>query len=807
MPRDCHVLPASLRKFSIRTKEIVMTERATRKFWLLVMALASVSPLVAHARTKKTDNKKGKDIYLTPVVVTGKAGGSPGSGLSLSDVFTSTHSEKVISSKDFKHLGPVAGSAQALSIAPGVNVAGYGNTGSTKNSISINGVKQGWGGAAGGGIDDGSISVTFDGIPMIDPATGLWQSSEVPQLFMIKGIKLTYGPGSAVDKWYNNIGGQISFVPVQPSQKAGAAVQLGFGSYQARNLAFTLQSGNHNGWEMVLSGGLGESNNYRNSIGGFENPSSNYAWFFKTRKTFNGGDLSFGIYDAQGRGYRPNYIPVNPIQGVTIYGYDKNGNVITGPLYSQQTTGFYSALPYNVWRKKDYNRTLMYYIKLNTKIAPDMVFHNRTWYRRASRLHNHYYNYVQNANNLYEHNNPYNYMYGDKAWLEMAEPYNTIAVGGWFLHDVYNTRNAFYNPNPPYNGTVNVPNAHYRSDYFEPTYLAAFLQDRIYPTENLEITPGVRWINYAINYYPGAAQDFPKAYAQFPQNNQGQLPPASTQFHEMEPSLSFNWKASQHVSIHGSYGISYREPNNGGGGGPFQSVPAYSLRLEKGTDYQGGVRLFWRQAAFLKNFLFSANYYHLKYTGQYIPITSQNGTYLATAQGNSHYEGINLYAEDDPVKNFHVFTNISFETAKFDQYKVGSLSYNGRWVSQVPAHTFNVGASYTIRSGAVSFEPRAWYQEVGPQHIFNNNIGAPSGQTMSAYGLVNIGLNVDVPFASSAIKDLKFNLSVLNAFNKQYNVYEYVSSGGYFVSPNSQGATLAYPGAPRTIYLSAEAYF
>lgn len=787
-----------------------MDHRRGKRLLLAGLVLFGLSPAISACAKPSAKRSQKSDVHvLNQIVVTGSGVDTNAKiqALKLKNIFRSESSEKVIAPKALQHLGPVAGSAQALSIAPGVEIAGYGNTGSTKNSISINGIKQGWGGAAGGGVDDGSVSVTFDGIPMVDPATGLWESPEVPQLFLIRAIKLTYGPGNPLDRWYNNVGGQIAFIPVQPSAHAGAKVRLSYGSYQAHNLALVLQSGSHNGWAAVLAGGFGDSNSYRDSIGGFKNPSSNYAWFLKVRKVFASGDLSFGAYDAQGSGYRPNYVPVNPIAGVTVNGYNAAGQVIPGALYSQKTTGFYSALPYDVWHKKDYNRTVIYYIKVNTLVAPGIVFHNRTWYRHASRLHNHYYNYVQNANNLYEHNNPHNNMYGDKAWLTFYEPFNKVSVGGWFLHDRYNTRNAFYNPNAPYNGSESVPNAHYRSDYFEPTYLTAFVQDNITPLPSLTLTPGVRWINYEINYYPGAAQDFPQSYALYPQNNQAQLPAATTHFENVEPSFAMRWSPMAHVSLFANWSVAYREPNNGGGGGPFQSVPAYALRLEKGTEYQAGAKLYWRHAGPLRHFLVSANYYHLLYSGQYIPITSQNGTYLATAQGSSRYEGVNLYAQDDPIQHLHLFANLNVETAKFDHYAVGGLSYDGRSVSQVPDHTFNLGASYRINAGGVSYEPRVWYQEIGRQHIFNNNLGAPSNQTMPAYGLLNLGVNVDVPFETSTLRNLRFDLSVLNVLDKKYNEYEYISSGGYFVSPSSQGALLAYPGAPRTVYLSVEAAF
>ena len=199
--------------------------------------------------------------------------------------FNSGQSIKVLGKHQLAAAGPVGGSAQALSYAPGVSVTSYGYTGATKNSISVNGIKQGYGGFSGGQIDDGSLSVTFDGVPMVNPSTGLWESPEVPQTGILQGIGITYGPGNPLQRWYNNIGGQINFVPLQPTAKPGASIKLTYGSYNTKNIVFNIRTGSIDGWSTILAGGAGSGNSYRRIPGGFANPSYDYAWFFKTRKT------------------------------------------------------------------------------------------------------------------------------------------------------------------------------------------------------------------------------------------------------------------------------------------------------------------------------------------------------------------------------------------------------------------------------------------------------------------------------------------------------------------------------------------
>ncbi|MDE2006235.1 MAG: TonB-dependent receptor, partial [Rhodospirillales bacterium] len=163
------------------------------------------------------------------------------------EVFHSNQSIRVLDKAQLQAAGPVGGAAQALAITPGANVTGYGNSGATKYNISIDGIHQGWGGY-GGYTDNGSLGVTFDGVPIVDPLTGLWQSPTIPQLGMIQNVNVTYGPGQPVDRWYTNIGGSVEFTPVQPTLKPGGALELTYGSYDQKSLDFNLRTGSFHGW-------------------------------------------------------------------------------------------------------------------------------------------------------------------------------------------------------------------------------------------------------------------------------------------------------------------------------------------------------------------------------------------------------------------------------------------------------------------------------------------------------------------------------------------------------------------------------
>lgn len=765
----------------------------------------------AHAAVTSAQSKKhhAKKHHATSPVSVGEVsasaqgrsylGSHQAKGLTQAHNFTSGQSIKVLGKEQIAAAGPLGGSAQALSYAPGVGVTGFGSTGATKTSISINGIKQGWSGYTSGQIDNGSLSVEFDGVPMVDPGTGLWQSSLVPQNSILQGIQITYGPGNPRDRWYNNIGGQIDLVPLQPTAGPGADISLTYGSYDSKDVSFDVRTGDIHGWSTILAAGIGSSNSYRESPNGFDNPSNSYAWFFKTRKTFSNGDFSLGAYLAKGAGFRPVPIPVEPIAGVTETGAPGS------PLYSQPTSGFYSSLPNNVWNKLDTNQIWMIYSKLNVALDRYLGFHNMIWYRHGQRLHQHYNDYgLTNPANLYEYNNPHDDVYGDKLWFSVSLPYNELSVGGYFLHSRYNTRNSFYNPSD--GGSIAIPNAKYRSDYFDQTFLAAFVQDRIHPTKNLDITPGVRFINLKTNYTPAGPADFPGAYATDPGHDQGQLPAASTQFSEVEPSVDLNWRALHWLAAFANYAQTYKEPQFGGGGGLFQSqAPIYNL--EKGTDYNAGIKLHFVDLPYLHNFLATVSYYHLHYANQYIPLFNANGDFIGDANGDSLYHGFNIAVDDDLLYNLHVFANANFEQAHFNHYVTSGTSYEGLPVSNVPDQTFNIGASYRYFLAGILIEPRLWYQYVGAQALFDSNTGTPSTTQMPSYGTLNLGIDSTIPMRGhSSLRSIDVSFNVLNLTNKHYNEVEYISSGG-LLGGASQGQILALPGAPLTAYISISAHF
>ncbi|MCL4542439.1 MAG: TonB-dependent receptor [Deltaproteobacteria bacterium] len=740
------------------------------------------------------------------------------------EIFKSTQSKLVINKDELKASSPVGGATQALSIMPGVRSETYGPTGATRGSFSINGIQQGWGGLIGE-TDDGSIAVTFDGVPMGNPGSGLWSTALMPEMSLISRINVIYGPGNPADRWYNALGGTLGFIPLQPPLKSGGSLSLTYGSFNTKNINFNIKTGMIGGYSAVLAGGITSSNSYRTGFG-FYNPTADYAYYGKVVKVFSNGNIGLGAYITHSQGYRPTFIPASPIypgngnQGVTVNGYYPNGNSMPGPYFSQETSGYYSSLAFDIWNKLARNRMYLVYSPINLKVSKSVSFHNLAWYREGERLHYHQNDFSQGAGNLYEYNNPEDEVYGDKTYFDINAPHNLIKFGGWFLKSHYISRNAFYNPFGTYctaqpSGTSEVttitdPCAYRYSDFYQ-TFGSAFVQDTLHFFKKLKITPGLNFVTFKTNFYNNASQYYPQAVLlnpygnddTIPGHNGPQAPNASTYFEKLEPSLGVNYKLTNNAAIYGNYSDAYQNPHLGGGGGPFQQIGANALEPEKNQYYTAGFKVLVPHDDLLNNFVLNVNYYREHFSNMLLSYTLANGT-STYASGSSNYNGVNLYAEDNPVSNLHLFTNISYEKAVYSTYITGGVNYNGDNVPYVPEETFNLGAYYNLLINHITYSPKIWDIYTGKQDIMDDVTGAPSSQTIPSFNVLNASISAKIPFNNRQAglpKAAIVKLTVLNLLNHKYNEYEYITAGGYF-GGNSAGQVLAYPGMPIATYLT-----
>lgn len=757
------------------------------------------------------------------------------------DVMLMPDTVRVLDRKQLDAGGPVAGGAQMIQSTPGANVIGYGETGATKYTVLLNGIQQGWAGENQGFTAPGSLGITFDGVPVGDPATGLWQSATMPQNLVMQDLEVTYGPGQPLNRWYNSVGGSIEFTPIQPTVDRHLSVAVTDGPYGQQNFAFVGNTGKFQGWSTVVGGGLGRGDDYRPAPDGFANPAKDGSVFGKTLKSFQAGSLAFSAFYAKAGGYRAQVIPTTDV-GLVEPG--------TNLHYSQPSSGFFSSLPFADYNKYDTNEMFLTYARENLFLSRTMTLQNTTWYNHIRRFHRRNEDTLSSGAQVDEWNNPHSDILGDQADMSVILPLNSVHFGGYVLHEVYNAHNLFYDPSVGGSGAQQIVSAgaKFRSGYFQQDNVSFYAQDDFHPTARIHIIPGVRVDGFGTSYSDQAFRDFtilpgvmPSTHCSLFSDNggaatdpfydvfspdrmttnakdQGSLCGEHASRSAVEPSIDASVTPVDWLTIYGGYDTTYRSPALGGGGGMFQSVdPSYYI-LAEGKYAQGGVKVHFVHAPGLGNFIVGMNYFHLNYTNQELDYETATGV-TGTDGGNSTYHGVDLFFDADPRSNIHIFLNFARESANFTNYVTGGTVascgtpsnpasgcafYNDLPVSYVPNYTLNAGLYYGIQHhNHVLVEPRFWVESTGSQDLWSNNTGMPTSQSMPAYTTANLSFNAPISFLEKQSFNLK--LDVLNVANSQYNENEYISSGGYFAGlfPGSNppsGYINAYPGAPRAIY-------
>jgi iron complex outermembrane receptor protein len=778
------------------------------------------------------------------------------------DVMVTPGTLRVLDRKQIEAAGPVAGGAQMVAFTPGANVVGYGETGATKYSILLNGAQQGWAGEATSFTGPGSLGITYDGVPVADPATGLWQSATMPQNLIIQNLAVTYGPGQPMNRGYTDVGGRVEFTPVQPTVDRHLSVEGTEGPYGQQNFALVGNTGSFKGWSTVVGGGVGRGDDFRVGPDGFGNPAKNGSVFGKSLKTFSAGSFAFAAFYSKAGGYRAQVIPTTDIG----LGEGPNG---TGIHYSEPGSGFYSSLPFADYNKYDTNEMFMSYARQHLFLGPKTTLQNTTWYTHIRRFHRRDDDALSQGAQVDEWNNPHSNIFGDQAGMTEVLPYNTVDFGGYLLHEVYNTHNLFYNPADGGSGAQQIvgQGSKFRSGYFQQDNVVFYAQDDFHPIPQIHIIPGLRVDGFLTSYSDQAARDFTFASSTyFTQNADGTVSPSNSPVYQthcalypqtgsnatdpyynlwgnpvatadgsvakdagsqcgahesrsaVEPSIDASVMPRTWLTLYGGYDTLYRSPALGGGGGMFQAVdPAYYM-LAKSAYSQGGVKVHFVNAPGLGNFIAGVNYYHYDYTNQEIDVETATGIEL-TSGGNSTYHGVDLFFDDDPKSNIHFFLNFAGEASNFTNYVTGGTEascgtpsnpssgcafYNNLPVSYVPNVTLNTGIYYGIQlHHRELLEPRFWVETTGSQHLWSNNTGAPTAQTMPAYTTANMSFVAPVTFERQTFN---LRLDMLNLANTEYNEFEYVSSGGYFAALFPAGQTApsgyinAYPGAPRAVY-------
>ena len=727
--------------------------------------------------------------------------------------------------------GPFGSAAQALTAAPGVFVYGYGGVAATARSeVVVRGIKAGWSSVNGDVLRNG-VTFLLDGIPMNNMISnnGQWQTTQIPIMDMISDINVDYGPGAPSNRWFDSIGGTVNYIPSQPKLTPGATIAFGtdYGSYNTSITHFIANSGLYKGWSVLLAAGYAANDTFRVGTTGiptFNAPSSGYSAFLKVEHPFENGTLSFGYYHGRNTEFRPNFIPLVAItpasnnnfgDAVTttgLYGPDQQSDNPTPPpanaeYYSQATSGFYSSLASSLWYKHIKTQSDILYGKLNLALSPRLTFSSDTWFRHGYRLHDRVVNfYGPNYPVGHEYYDPTSNTIGNNTHLVMELPHDQVTLGGYWMHGDYQNPVATFNP---LLGTSVTNPSFFNSDHMYNDYGFLFLQDRIdLLKKKLIITPGAAEQLFRTDYFNNGLAEFPNGN---PANDPELAPPTHKNFLKFSPSVGVQYLATDWLTVHGNYAITYQNPTDSafGANRPTTGVDIALLKATKSANGEGGFLVTKCPLAILGTCSLDATYFHDELSDvNVVTQVAQISLPASIALASAIYNGVSINFDNTPSKYFQIHGNAIIQHDYFTSYVPSgtTLNYKSYPVSNSPRYTTNLGITSEIKTAnhKIDLTPGLWWQYVAQRYLFTNVTNAPTLQTMPGYGVVNFNmdgsLNGLLPewFAN---KPVKISFGVENLMNREYNPTAYITSGGYF-GTSFGGYTLVDPGAPREYIIS-----
>ena len=787
------------------------------------LALAFGTPLAAHAATSQDLGSVQADASTGSSADSGTATDATSRVYTHKQLQHATQPVKAVTRDEAALVGPDGGGMQALSLVPNVHITSYNATSvSSRSQISLRGVKVGYN-SIPGDLSTNAITAELDGVPLNSLIQGTgWHSPETTIGALLQGINVVEGPGNPRERWYDSLGGTIDFIPLQPSRHAHTKVELSAGSFHTGIESIVHDTGEHDGWSSVF--GLANANSHAIRDTGDNLPSHTVQAYFKTRKSLESGSLSLGAYAVQNDEQRPNMIPVSAADaaanGIGLYGTDGQGHAV-GPVYSQQSSGYYSTLPRSVWQKHNYVVDYMYWGRLRLHLAPDLTLSNLTWIRNGNVNHYRQNDYVASSPGG-EYYIEHSLTFGDRlAFDQRLDPHNLLSYGGYFIHARSNNQYIGYTPRAGISllgdgiTSADINGIGYNTTTND--FWAAFLQDKIKPVSSLTVVPGLRYVDFQTDFSNTSAQAATDLGlpAGFNAASGDLSPDVSTSFHKVEPSLGLNWALDPSVSAFGSYAIAYHNPSQGNydqGKSTGAAPNLAALQLVKSASYDVGLRYANRQWHGLRNVYASIEYFHTQLSNQTVRYTNPNDPNQTTfGTGSATLRGVDLQLRAEANEHWRGFANLGWLSSHWDSYfsYKADQSFNGLPVSNAPKLTANAGITYRDFQPDGVIDTTLWDQYTGASYLFDNTVVGPSTQQNPGYNLLNLnvkyssaGLARVIPGAQVA----SIALSVSNLLDKEYNSTEYISSGGYFQTPNG-GYVIANPGAPRAVYLSLSAQF
>ena len=699
-----------------------------------------------------------------------------------------------ITTEDVKILPPGTSPLKVLASKPGVHFESADPFGNYEWStrISLRGFNQ------------NRLGFTLDGIPLGDMSYGNQNGLHISRALIsenLGGAELAEGIGSLGTASTSDLGGTIQFYSSDPTPEAGVTVEQGFGTDSARRTYARLDTGDHNGFAMYLSGAYSNVDKWKGD-GQQEQKQFNakavYDWgdnhvgallTTSSRDETDYQDMSRQLQKNLGwnwDNYKPNWQrAVNAANGIYT------GGVTTVDDAYYDARGLRDDTVASVF---------------GDFAVADGVRLKTTAYYHDDRGQGHWFTPYKVSYPGTPQQTPISIRtteYGiDRGGITAALSWdianNHIEGGFWYEDSNLNVSRNYYYITGPVDDSyfLNDPSVRQFKQHFETTTKQFYLQDTIKLLDDrLAIDVGFKSPNTKVT---GVAQPGTATYGTAGSYANGELTAKKT----FLPQVGASFQLGDGNELFGSYAENIAAFQAGIAGPLATTQVAYNLfgkalKPEQSRTFEGGFRHsddFYQASLALYDVKFD---HRLLVISQCAGIVGCPAGYANVGSVTSQGAELAINFKLDPA--LHWNNSLSYNRSRYDDnYLNGTVVVptKGKTVVDSPKQLFFSELAWT---------PGAWDARISANYTGKRYYTYTNDASVPSFWLMNAAAAYDFGKLGSFVQDLKLALNVTNLLDKRY--FATIGSNGFIANDPSGTFQTLLPGSPRAAMLTATVRF
>jgi iron complex outermembrane receptor protein len=181
---------------------------------------------------------------------------------------------------------------------------------------------------------------------------------------------------------------------------------------------------------------------------------------------------------------------------------------------------------------------------------------------------------------------------------------------------------------------------------------------------------------FRTDYFNNGLAEFPNGN---PANDPEQAPPTHKNFLKFSPSVGVQYLATDWLTVHGNYAITYQNPTDSafGANRPTTGVDISLLKATKSANGEGGFLVTKCPLAILGTCSLEATYFHDELTDvNVVTQTAQISLPASIALASAIYNGVSINFDNTPTKYFQIHGNAIIQHDYFTSYVPSGTTLN-----------------------------------------------------------------------------------------------------------------------------------